>query len=302
MQKDQKQDYLVIGTAGDVRIYALRSTKLTGELCQRHHCSHLAAAALGRAAAGALLLDATMKDGERVGLRFKGDGPIGEVVADAENGHVRGYVGNPDLYLPPKNGKLDVGGAVGQGNLTVTRYPKEGKPFTGYCQLVNGEIAADLTQYLYTSEQTPSSVALGVMVEPDGQVIEAGGYFIQALPDCPEEVLDKLDENVHHLGNVTDLLKNGTTPEQFIELLGRGLETHLLDTREVDFKCRCSREMVKDMLGTLRAYDLRELARDENTEVHCPFCNARYVFDRREIETLLKENSLLGQEAAQPKV
>jgi len=293
MQTNTKEDYLVIGTAGDVRIYALRSTNLTGELCQRHGCSHLASAALGRAAGGALLLDATMKDGERVGLRFKGDGPIGEVVADAENGHVRGYVGNPDVYLPPKNSKLDVGGAVGQGTLTVTRYPKGGQPFTGYCELMNGEIASDLTKYLYTSEQTPSSVALGVMVEPDGSVSEAGGYFIQALPDCPEEVLDRLDENVHHLGNVTDLLKNGTTPEQMIELLGRGLTTHILEQRGVDFKCRCSREQVRAMLGTLRTYDLKELAQDEQTEVHCPFCNARYIFARSEVEELIKENSYL---------
>ena len=168
------KDILTKGTAEGVRIYALCTTNLVQEAATRHHTSHLASAALGRAMNGALLLAATMKDNERIALRLKGDGPIGEVVADAEGTHVRGYVGDPDVFLPLKNGKLDVGGAIGAGNIIVTRYLQNAEPFTGYAELVDGEIASDLTNYLYTSEQTPSSVALGVLVNKEGRVLYSG--------------------------------------------------------------------------------------------------------------------------------
>lgn len=283
-----KPDILTIGTASGVRIYALRSTNLTQEVCARHHTSHVASAALGRAMNGALLFAATMKDGERVGLRFKGDGPIREVVADAENYCVRGYVGNPDVYLPPKNGKLDVGGAVGSGTITVTRYRIGASPFTGYTNLVSGEIAEDLTNYLYKSEQTPSSVALGVLVAPEGNVIESGGYFIQALPDCDNATLDTLDANVRKLPYVTQMLELGYDPEKIINLLGRGLDVHILESKPVQFKCHCSKQRVLDTLSTLNAKDLAELAEDETTEVHCPFCNHTYVISKAELLALKK--------------
>ena len=173
---------LVKGTIDGVRIYALRTTSIVEELNKIHNCSPLAIAALGRTVSGALLLAATMKDEERVTIRIKGDGPLGEIVADAKGNTVRGYIDNPEVMLPPKNGKLDVGAGVGQGNIVVTRFLTNAEPFNGYCELVNGEIATDLTNYLFTSEQTPASVALGVLVDKDGSVIDAGGYFIQAMP------------------------------------------------------------------------------------------------------------------------
>ena len=154
-----EQDILTKGTVPGVRIYALRTTNLVREAAKQHNCSHLASAALGRAMNGALLLAATMKDNERITLRFKGDGPIGEVVADAEGNCVRGYVENPDVFLPLKDGKLDIGGAIGEGNVIVTRYLQNSEPFTGYCELEDGEIASDLTKYLYVSEQTPAFLA-----------------------------------------------------------------------------------------------------------------------------------------------
>ena len=169
------EDYLIKATAEGVRIYALMTTGLVQEANERHQCSHLSIAALGRAMNGALLFAATMKDNERVTLRFSGDGPLGDVVADAEGTHVRGYVENTDVFLPLKNGKLDVGAGVGKGTLTVTRFLTNAEPFNGFCDLTDGEIASDLTNYLYTSEQTPASVALGVMVEKEGKVIAAGG-------------------------------------------------------------------------------------------------------------------------------
>lgn len=283
------KDILTKGTAEGVRIYALCTTNLVQEAATRHHTSHLASAALGRAMNGALLLAATMKDNERITLRLKGDGPIGEVVADAEGTHVRGYVGDPDVFLPLKNGKLDVGGAIGAGNIIVTRYLQNSEPFTGYAELIDGEIASDLTNYLYTSEQTPSSVALGVLVNKEGQVIAAGGYFIQAMPGCAEETLAQLEENISLTPYVTQLLELGYTPEKMIETIARGLDVTIQESIELSYKCRCSREKILGALATLGQEDISAMSQDEETEVHCHFCNETYKFSGEEIARLLKK-------------
>ena len=283
------KDILTKGTAEGVRIYALCTTNLVQEAATRHHTSHLASAALGRAMNGALLLAATMKDNERIALRLKGDGPIGEVVADAEGTHVRGYVGDPDVFLPLKNGKLDVGGAIGSGNIIVTRYLQNAEPFTGYAELVAGEIASDLTNYLYTSEQTPSSVALGVLVNKEGQVIASGGYFIQAMPGCAEETLAQLEENISLTPYVTQLLELGYTPEKMIETIARGLDVTIQESIELSYKCRCSREKILGALATLGQEDISAMSQDEETEVHCQFCNETYKFSGEEIARLLKK-------------
>lgn len=283
------KDILTKGTAEGVRIYALCTTNLVQEAAIRHHTSHLASAVLGRAMNGALLLAATMKDNERIALRLKGDGPIGEVVADAEGTHVRGYVGDPDVFLPLKNGKLDVGGAIGAGNIIVTRYLQNAEPFTGYVELVDGEIASDLTNYLYTSEQTPSSVALGVLVNKEGQVIASGGYFIQAMPGCAEETLAQLEENISLTPYVTQLLELGYTPEKMIETIARGLDVTIQESIELSYKCRCSREKILGALATLGQEDISAMSQDEETEVHCQFCNETYKFSGEEIARLLKK-------------
>ena len=283
------KDILTKGTAEGVRIYALCTTNLVQEAATRHHTSHLASAALGRAMNGALLLAATMKDNERIALRLKGDGPIGEVVADAEGTHVRGYVGDPDVFLPLKNGKLDVGGAIGAGNIIGTRYLQNAEPFTGYAELVDGEIASDLTNYLYTSEQTPSSVALGVLVNKEGQVIASGGYFIQAMPGCAEETLAQLEENISLTPYVTQLLELGYTPEKMIETIARGLDVTIQESIELSYKCRCSREKILGALATLGQEDISAMSQDEETEVHCQFCNETYKFSGEEIARLLKK-------------
>ena len=283
------KDILTKGTAEGVRIYALCTTNLVQEAATRHHTSHLASAALGRAMNGALLLAATMKDNERIALRLKGDGPIGEVVADAEGTHVRGYVGDPDVFLPLKNGKLDVGGAIGAGNIIVTRYLQNAEPFTGYAELVDGEIASDLTNYLYTSEQTPSSVALGVLVNKEGQVVASGGYFIQAMPGCAEETLAQLEENISLTPYVTQLLELGYTPEKMIETIARGLDVTIQESIELSYKCRCSRKKILGALATLGQEDISAMSQDEETEVHCQFCNETYKFSGEEIARLLKK-------------
>ncbi len=280
------EDTLTIATAEGVRIYAITSKNLVQEAADRHHTSHLATAALGRAMSGALMLAATMKDGERILLKLKGDGPIGEVVAEAQGTSVRGYVGNPDVFMPLKNGKLDIGGALGQGTITLTRYLQNGESFTGHAELADGEIATDITNYLYMSEQTPSSVALGVLVDKDGKVLAAGGYFIQAMPGCDEEVLEKLGNNVAVTPYVTQLLELGYTPEKIISTLARGLEFDIKESMPVKFACNCSRDKILNMLATLQQSDIDYLAEQKDTEVHCQYCNKIYHFNSEELHGL----------------
>lgn len=280
------EDTLTIATAEGVRIYAITTKNLVQEAADRHHTSHLATAALGRAMSGALMLAATMKDGERILLKLKGDGPMGEVVAEAQGTSVRGYVGEPDVFLPLKNGKLDIGGALGQGTITLTRYLQNGESFTGHAELADGEIATDITNYLYMSEQTPSSVALGVLVDKDGKVLAAGGYFIQAMPGCDEEVLEKLGNNVAVTPYVTQLLELGYTPEKIIEVLARGPEFDIKESMPVKFSCGCSKDKILNMLAALSQDDIDYLTEQPDTEVHCQYCNKVYHFSSEELKQL----------------
>jgi len=280
------EDTLTIATAEGVRIYAITTKNLVQEAADRHHTSHLATAALGRAMSGALMLAATMKDGERILLKLKGDGPMGEVVAEAQGTSVRGYVGEPDVFMPLKNGKLDIGGALGQGTITLTRYLQNGESFTGHAELADGEIATDITNYLYMSEQTPSSVALGVLVDKDGKVLAAGGYFIQAMPGCDEEVLEKLGNNVAVTPYVTQLLELGYTPEKIIEVLARGLEFDIKESMPVKFSCGCSKDKILNMLAALNKDDIDYLTEQPDTEVHCQYCNKVYHFSSEELKQL----------------
>lgn len=280
------EDTLTIATAEGVRIYAITTKNLVQEAADRHHTSHLATAALGRAMSGALMLAATMKDGERILLKLKGDGPMGEVVAEAQGTSVRGYVGEPDVFMPLKNGKLDIGGALGKGTITLTRYLQNGESFTGHAELADGEIATDITNYLYMSEQTPSSVALGVLVDKDGKVLAAGGYFIQAMPGCDEEVLEKLGNNVSVTPYVTQLLELGYTPEKIIEVLARGLEFDIKESMPVKFSCGCSKDKILNMLAALSQDDIDYLTEQPDTEVHCQYCNKVYHFTSEELKQL----------------
>ena len=257
-------DILTRATVGDARIYVARTTRLVRKMSLRHQTSHLATAALGRTVTG-------------------GDGPIEGITGEAQGGTARGYVGNPNVYLPPKNGHLDVGGAVGNGTISVTRYTANAKPFTGTAELVDGEIADDLTKYLFTSEQTPSSVGLGVLVDEKGDVQAAGGWFIQALPNCSEETLEQLDKNVRSTPYISSLIDMGFTPERIIRMLGKDMDVEILDSYPLHFGCRCSRERVEGVLQTLPKKELNKLAEDPKTEVTCPYCNAKYEFSREEM-------------------
>ena len=282
-------DELVRATAGGVRLYAVDSSGLTEEACARHNCWALASAALGRVMTGALLLSATFKENERITVRLAGDGPLGAVVADAGQMTVRGYVNNPAAELPMKDNKLDVGGGIGKGQITVTRFSGLKTPVSGSAELISGEVAEDLTNYLYVSEQTPACVSLGVLVGRDGKIIKAVGFFVQAMPDADIDLVAALEGRINALPPVTVMLEAGLEPGAIIrKICGRIIEPVIHDRNRVAFRCGCSRESAGKMLKTISGQDAEDLSLDEETEVCCHFCNAKYLFDKKEIGALVK--------------
>ena len=260
-------DYLVrtLTKDGSIRGLAAVTTGLVEEARQRHGVYPTAAAALGRALTGGALLGALLKTGQRVALKFEGDGPLKKIIVEAEsNGAVRGYVAEPQVHLPPKNGKLDVAGALGRtGLLTVSKDLRLKEPYRGIVQLVSGEIAEDLAFYLAESEQVPSALALGVYVETDGRVDAAGGFLIQTMPPVQEEVLDRLIGRIRQLPSVTDLLRAGKSPEDLLADISTGLPYTILEKYALAWQCSCSRERVEKALITLGPEELADLAATE---------------------------------------
>ncbi|WP_314620415.1 Hsp33 family molecular chaperone HslO [uncultured Selenomonas sp.] len=294
------KDTLVKAIAGDFRIYAARTTTLVGEAVRRHDCHPVAAAALGRTMTGALLLAANLKNEEALTVKFAGDGPLGTVVADAvPEGFVRGCVDHPQVDLPLNAaGKLDVGAGVGAGLVSVTRFTGLKEPVVGSCEILTGEIAEDLTKYLYDSEQTPSSVALGVLVAPDFTILAAGGFFVQPLPGASEEGLTRLEENLASLPAVSDMVHGGMTAREMAErvLAGCGAVEIIAET-DLAFRCPCSKERVERVLLGLGRDDLASLVDDGKAEVCCHFCGEKYLFTGEELERLLREKSGEGSNA-----
>lgn len=283
-------DYLVKAITNGVRVYAAVTTDLVNEAIRRHDCYPVASAALGRTMTGALLMAANLKNNEAITVSFRGDGPLGTVTADASaEGYVRGYVGDPHVDLPLNaQGKLDVGGGIGHGLVTITRFTGLREPVSGSCEIVTGEVAEDLTQYLYVSEQTPSCVGLGVLVGNDLKAIAAGGFIIQPMPDATDEVISKLEENLKNLRPVTSMIKDGLSPHGIIEEIMAGFEMEHLSTTELKFKCQCSRQRIEDMLIALNVHDLEELVADGKAEICCHFCGEKYNFNKEELEHILK--------------
>ena len=281
-------DHLIRATAQGIRAFAAVTTDLVEEARVRHNCYPVTAAALGRVMTGSLLLAANLKTEESLTVRFSGDGPAGDIVADAyADGTVRGYVKNPLVDLPLLNNKLDVGGAVGKGQVYVTRFTGLKQPFTGSTELVSGEIAEDLTSYLVKSEQTPSSVALGVLVQPDMKVSAAGGFLVQALPNVPEELLDILEKNLAELPPVSQMIQDGYDAKKIIQAVFAGLHINLYDEVPLEFKCQCSRERVQNMLISLGKEELTSLAEEGQAEIVCHFCMEKYHFQKAELKELL---------------
>ncbi len=290
---DLKKDHLVKATSEGVRIYAAITTGLIQEAVRRHDCYPVASAALGRTMTGALLLAANLKNEEAITIKFNGDGPLGSVVADAvPEGYVRGYVVNPHVNLPlTKANKLDVGGGVGWGMVSVTRFTGLKEPVTGSTELVNGEIAEDIIRYLYVSEQTPSSVGLGVLVNPDLSVAAAGGFFIQPLPDAGEDVISRLEENLKGVDSVTGMVTSGLDARGIIDKLMDGFDVKYLSETELAFRCQCSKERIEEVLASLGKADMDSLIEDGHAEVCCHFCGEKYEFSREELEEIRRKAS-----------
>jgi molecular chaperone Hsp33 len=285
-------DYLVriITKTGTIRALACVTTGLVGEACRRHGTYPTASAALGRALTGGALLGAMLKTGQRVVLKLEGNGPLRKIIVEADsNGAVRGYVAVPQVHLPEKNGKLDVAGALGQaGFLSVIKDLGLKEPYKGVVQLYTSEIAEDLAFYLTESEQIPSAVGLGVFVEPDNAIAVSGGFLIQAFPPQDEEAVDLLMERIGKMPPITELLRQGKSPEDLLELLFAGIPYDILEKRALAFVCSCSRERLERVLISLGRDELKDMVETQGeAEIICEFCREVYRFDREDLERLL---------------
>lgn len=287
-------DYMIRATAADQQIRAFAATtRQTVEQARKYHnTSPVATAALGRLLSAGAMMGAMMK-GEKdlLTIQVKGDGPIGSVTVTADSsGGVKGYAANPQVLLPANlAGKLDVGGAVGKGTLRVIKDLGLKEPYTGQCELQSGEIGDDLTYYFAVSEQVPSSVGLGVLLNKENTVRQAGGFIIQLMPFTSEEVIRRLEEKLAGLHSVTALLDQGMTPEDMLnELLGEfGVE--ITDTVPVEYRCGCSRERIEKALISIGKKELQEMISEGKTiEVNCQFCGKSYAVTVEELQELLK--------------
>ncbi len=297
------RDYMIRGTAAGERIRAVATvtTETVEDARIRHTMSATATAALGRSLTAAALLGAGLKADQSLMLRVLGDGPIGAIVAQADaEGHVRGYAMNPRADLPETaQRKLDVGGLVGrQGTLHVTRDLGMRTPYHGSAPLVSGEIAEDVAAYLAASEQIPSVVALGVLVDRDLHVLASGGLCVQALPGASAEVVADLEARAHRLPPITQLVADGCSPEEILTTALGGMDPSFGTVSPVAFRCRCCRRRVEEMLCGLGADELEALLEQEGqAEVTCRFCGDRYVLDRPELAALIAGLRTGGQPA-----
>ena len=230
-------------------------------------------------------------DSDVLTIQIKGDGPIGGLTVTADvNGNVKGYVENPDVMLPPKNGKLDVGGAIGIGLLNIIKDMGLKEPYVGQTILVTSEIAEDLTYYFANSEQVPSSVGLGVLMNKDNTVRCAGGFIVQVMPFVTDEVLTKLEENIKKISSVTSMLDEGCTPEQMLEHVLEGLDVVVTDTLPAAFQCNCSHERIEKAIISIGKKDIQEMIDEgKEVEVKCHFCNTAYTFSVEELKEILKQ-------------
>lgn len=288
-------DYIVRATAaeGQIRAFASTTRELVETARAAHNTSPVATAALGRLLTAAGMMGVMMK-GEKdlLTIKIQGDGPIGglTVTADAK-GDVKGYAFNPGVMLPPNaKGKLDVGGALGVGVLSVIRDVGLKEPYVGQTILVTGEIAEDLTYYYATSEQTPSSVALGVLMNTDNTVRQAGGFMIQLMPGASDEIVTKLERTLGEITSITSLLDAGNSPEMILEhILGEfGLE--ILDRLPTRFVCNCTKDRVEKAIVSIGKKVIQEMIDDgKSIEVNCHFCNKHYEFTVEELRELLEQ-------------
>lgn len=285
-----REDYIVRATAANhqLRIFAATTRNLVEEAREIHHTSPVATAALGRLLTAGSMMGSMMKgEHDVLTLQIQCQGPIGglTVTADSE-ASVKGYVRQPLVILPPnEKGKLDVAGALGPGFLNVIRDIGMKEPYNGQIQLVSGEIAEDLTYYYATSEQIPSSVGLGVLLNRDNHVRQAGGFIIQVLPFAQEEVIATVERSLQQIHSVTDLLEQGMMPQDMVRALMGDMEVEILDSIPARYACNCSKERVTRAVASLGRKDLEDLiAQGETIEVNCEFCDSQYYFTVDELK------------------
>ena len=289
-------DYIVRATAADnqIRAFAATTKELVEKARAAHDTSPVATAALGRLLTGGVMMGVMMK-GEKdlLTLQVQGDGPIGGITVTADSqGHVKGYVENPDVLLPANAlGKLDVGGAVGNGMLRVIKDMGLKEPYVGQVALETGELGDDLTYYFATSEQVPSSVGLGVLMEKDNTVKQAGGFIIQLMPFTDEKVIEALEKKISEVQSVTSMLNLGMTPEDILnELLGE-FHPEISEKIPAEFHCDCSKKRVEKVLISLGKKELTSIINDgKPVELKCHFCNSGYTFTTEELKEILKKS------------
>ena len=289
------KDYIVRATAANnqVRVFAATTKNMVETARQHHNTSPVATAALGHLLTAGAMMGAMMKnDTDVLTLQIKGDGPIGGLTVTADShANVKGYVENPDVMLPPKNGKLDVGGALGIGLLNVIKDMGLKEPYVGQTILVTSEIAEDLTYYFANSEQVPSSVGLGVLMEKDNTVKCAGGFIIQMMPFAEEETIVKIEENLKNVTSVTGMLDKGYTPEQILDELLGNLGVEITDMIPTQFYCNCSKERVEQAVASIGRKDIQEMIDEgKDIEVKCHFCNTAYNYTVEDLKNIIKRS------------
>lgn len=293
MTEISSKDYIIRATAANdsVRAFAITSREMVEEARVMHETSPIVTAALGRMlSAGAMMGIMLKSEKDLLTLQIRGDGEMqGITVTAASDGFVKGFPNVPVVMLPPKNGKLDVGGAIFPGYLRVIKDLGLKEPYVGTVDLQTGEIAEDITYYFAVSEQTPSTVGLGVLMNKDNTVNCAGGFIVQLLPDCPDEVIDKLEENLRTLPSVTDMISSGLSPEGMLNRVLDGFDVEVMDKMPTGFRCDCSKSRVERSLASLGKEDMDSIINDgKPVEVKCQFCNKKYNFTIDEIIALRK--------------
>lgn len=287
-------DYLVKATAynGAIRAYTATTTNTVDEACKRQDTWATTSAALGRTITIATMMGAMLKGNSRLTAKVEGNGPIGVIVADADaHGKVRGYVGNPHVdFELNKHGKLDVARAVGtQGNVSVVKDLDVKEHFTGQVPIVSGEISEDFTHYFVHSEQIPSAVGAGVLVNPDLSIMAAGGFILQVMPDVSDEIITKIEETIQSFPPISKLIEEGNNPEQILYRLLHQENVNIHDKIPIEFYCHCSKDRVERAIIGLGNKEIQQMiAEDEGAEASCHFCNEVYRFSKDELQNLLK--------------
>lgn len=287
------EDYIVRATAAQaqIRAFACTSRGVVEAARQAHNTSPVVTAALGRLLSAGAMMGRMMKgEGDLLTLQVKGDGPAEEITITADSlGNVKGYAGVADVVLPAnEQGKLDVAGALGHGILKVIKDMGLKEPYIGQTMLQTGEIAEDLTYYFATSEQTPSAVGLGVLMERNNTVKQAGGFIVQLMPFAEEEVIEQLEENLKNVTSVTAMLDEGKTPEEMLGVILEGLDCEILESVPTAFRCNCGKGKIEKVLISLGREEIQDMIEDgQEIEVNCHFCGQKYKFSVDELKKLI---------------